>query len=239
MKKVLYLMLVIVLASSCATGYYAPRNVNQFGTQTQVVLSEANFRIVRNLEVVIDVNNTDLRRADVEKSAYAELLRAANLTGTQALINVVIEEVRRESPYFFPMLFGVRTSKVVQHVAARGTIIEFLPKGEQIVLNTGNSSSIEKIAVSDSPERSASNTSTSSSIKEEVVSDLAQEEANKYYMAWLYKTQRLKVSKETREQMSKYNFDEIVQIASMHSIKELKKMSEGYDKELRVFGNYK
>lgn len=127
MKKIFYLMLVVVFASSCATGYYAPHNVNQFGTQTQVVLSEANFRIVRHLEVVIDINNTDLKRADVEKSAYAELVRRANLTGSQALINVVIEEVRRESSNIFRILFsGVR--KVTQHVAARGTIIEFLDK---------------------------------------------------------------------------------------------------------------
>ena len=121
MKKIFYLMLVVVFASSCATGYYAPHNVNQFGTQTQVVLSEANFRIVRHLEVVIDINNTNLKRADVEKSAYAELVRRANLTGSQALINVVIEEVRRENK-----TWGV--VKVSQHVAARATIIEFLDK---------------------------------------------------------------------------------------------------------------
>ena len=127
MKKIFYLILVVVLASSCAAGYYAPHNVNQFGTQTQVVLSEANFRVVRHLEVVIDINNTNLKRADVEKSAYAELIRRANLTGSQALINVVIEEVRRESSNIFRILFGVRT-KITQHVAARGTIIEFLDK---------------------------------------------------------------------------------------------------------------
>ena len=40
------------------------------------------------------------------------------------LINVVIEEVRRESAGFFRLLFGM--PKRVQHVAARATIIEFL-----------------------------------------------------------------------------------------------------------------
>lgn len=141
MKKVSYLMLVVLLTTGCATGYYAPHNVNQFGTQTQVVLGQANFRVVRHLEVVIDINNTNLKRADVEKSAYAELLRRANLTGSQALINVVIEEVRRESSNIFRVLFcGIH--KVTQHVAARATIIEFLddtgnPIASPTLLNQG------------------------------------------------------------------------------------------------------
>ncbi len=126
MKKFNYLLLVVILTTGCATGYYAPHNVNQFGAQTQVVLNQANFRIVRNLEVVIDINNSNLKRADVEKSAYAELLRRANLTGSQALINVVIEEVRRERTNIFLSLFAGGLRKYTQHVAARATIIEFL-----------------------------------------------------------------------------------------------------------------
>ena len=153
MKKIFYLMLVVVFASSCATGYYAPHNVNQFGTQTQVVLSEANFRIVRHLEVVIDINNTNLKRADVEKSAYAELVRRADLTGSQALINVVVEEVRRESSNIFRILFGVRT-KITQHVAARGTIIEFLDK---------NGNPIQSVAPQGTAPRAAAQTSDSDS----------------------------------------------------------------------------
>ena len=155
MKKIFYLMLVVVFASSCATGYYAPHNVNQFGTQTQVVLSEANFRIVRHLEVVIDINNTNLKRADVEKSAYAELVRRADLTGSQALINVVIEEVRRDKLYVLLTLFsGVRVSKITQHVAARGTIIEFLDK---------NGNPIQSVAPQGTAPRAAAQTSDSDS----------------------------------------------------------------------------
>ena len=116
MKKILYFIAVVLITTGCATGYYAPHNVNQFGAQTQVVLDKANFRIVRNIEVVIDINNTNLKRADVEKSAYAELLRRAN---------VVIEEVRREHMNIFRVLFS-GLPKVTQHVAARATIIEFI-----------------------------------------------------------------------------------------------------------------
>lgn len=66
------------------------------------------------------MNNTDLKRVDVEKSAYAELLRRANLTGSQALANVVIEEMRRENMN----LFGFYKHK--QYVSAHASVIEFL-----------------------------------------------------------------------------------------------------------------
>ena len=68
MKKIFYLLSIALIATGCATSYYAPRNVNQYGMQTQVVLNQANYRIVRHLEVVIDVNNTNLKRADVKKA---------------------------------------------------------------------------------------------------------------------------------------------------------------------------
>ena len=150
MKKLFYLASVVILACSCATGYYAPHNINQFGTQTQVILSEANFRIVRHLEVVIDINNTNLKRADVEKSAYAELIRRANLTGSQALINVVIEEVRREKTHVIPLIFGVRVSKITQHVAARGTIIEFLDKNGNPIQSETNQGTAPRASIESS-----------------------------------------------------------------------------------------
>lgn len=119
MKKIFYLMLATLMLSSCATGLYLPGKSN-FGMNTNVVLSQANYRIVRNLDITVEINNTNLKRVDVEKSAYAELLRQANLTGSQALANVVVEEVRRESTN----LFGF--TKHVQFVSAHASIIEFL-----------------------------------------------------------------------------------------------------------------
>ncbi len=124
MKKISILLLVIAIATSCAVGTYYPYAQNNFGAQSTVVLDKANFRVVRDVEAIVDVNNTRLTRANVAQSAYGQLLRTANLTGSQVLINVVIEEVRRESGGFFRLLFGM--PKRVQHVAARATIIEFL-----------------------------------------------------------------------------------------------------------------
>ena len=124
MKKISILMVVALIATSCSIGTYLPYAQNNFGAQSKVVLDKANFRVVRDVEAIVDVNNTNLSRADVASSAYGELLRKAQLTGSQVLINVVIEEVRRESAGFFRLLFGI--PKRVQHVAARATIIEFL-----------------------------------------------------------------------------------------------------------------
>lgn len=124
MRKVSILLVVALIATSCAVGTYHPYAQNNFGAQSTVVLDKANFRVVRDVEAIVDVNNTNLSRADVASSAYGELLRKAQLTGSQVLINVVIEEVRRETAGFFRLLFGM--PKRVQHVAARATIIEFL-----------------------------------------------------------------------------------------------------------------
>ena len=125
MRKVSILLVVALIATSCAVGTYHPYAQNNFGAQSTVVLDKANFRVVRDVEAIVDVNNTNLSRADVASSAYGELLRKAQLTGSQVLINVVIEEVRRETGGFFRWLFGI-LPKRVQHVAARATIIEFL-----------------------------------------------------------------------------------------------------------------
>jgi hypothetical protein len=124
MKKIGILMVVALIAASCSVGTYYPYAQNNFGAQSTVVLEEANFRVVRDVEAIINVDNTNLSRADVANSAYGELLRKAQLTGSQVLINVVIEEVRRETAGFFRLLFGM--PKKVQYVSARATVIEFL-----------------------------------------------------------------------------------------------------------------
>ena len=113
MKKIFYFVLIAIVATSCK-GIYIPYATNHFGAQSQVVLNQANFRVVRNVEVVVDFDNTNMRRAEAEKSAYGELLREAQLTGSQVLINVVIEEILRKGFHKH------------QYVAARATIIEFL-----------------------------------------------------------------------------------------------------------------
>ena len=132
-KRIYFVMAVCAacIFSSCSVGTYMPNSLNMLGTSTSVVLNQANFRVVRNVEVVVEINNTNLQRADLERSAFAELMRLYPLTGSQAYTNVVMAEVRRESMGPFRALIGL--PKRAQHVALRATIIEFLQSnGEPI-----------------------------------------------------------------------------------------------------------
>ena len=124
MKKCLYLVVLVIgalILPSCEVGRYMPRSINMFGAQTQVVLSQANFRVVRDIELVVEVNNSHINRAETEKSAFAALMRKYPLVGSQAYTNVVIEEVRRESDSA-----NGSTTELKQYISARATIIEFL-----------------------------------------------------------------------------------------------------------------
>lgn len=121
MKKVFIAVIAVaaLLFSSCATGAYIPGTTG-YGLTTEVVLSKANYRIVRNIDVTVEINNSNAKKEDVEKSAYSALLKEANLTGTQALANVVIEQVRRQK------IIYVFVSNEKQYVTAHATVIEFL-----------------------------------------------------------------------------------------------------------------
>lgn len=163
MRKVSILLVVALIATSCAVGTYYPYARNNFGAQSTVVLDKANFRVVRDVEAIVDVNNTNLSRADVASSAYGELLRKAQLTGSQVLINVVIEEVRRETGGFFRWLFGI-PPKRVQHVAARATIIEFLDEnGNPTVSESYRPSNTHTTTVTTQP---INNSNTNISVQE-------------------------------------------------------------------------
>lgn len=130
MKKFFFFLSLAVLASSCSLGRYMPGSVNNFGIQTQVVLDRANFHVVRDVEVVEEINNSRLRRVDVERSAYGKLLRQYPLTGSQAFVNVAVEEIDRESTSLFRIIFGCYPA-LKQYVAIRATIIEFVNENNQ------------------------------------------------------------------------------------------------------------
>lgn len=139
MKKYFILAFTLLLFTSCGVGAFIPYANNNYGIQTQVVLDRANYRIVDNVEVVIEVNNFDLKRKDVEKSAMGELMRRYKLTRSQAFINVTIEEIDRQNTNFFYIIFGLNLVNHKQHVAARATIIEFLPEnGESVASVSSN-----------------------------------------------------------------------------------------------------
>ena len=219
MKKLIIASIVTLMLSSCAVGTYMPGALNNYGTQTQVVLSGANFRIVRDVEVVIEVDNSNLKRQDVERSAYGELLRQYKLTGSQAFINVSIEEVRRESMGFFRALF-VGIPKVKQYVAARATIIEFLqPNGEPIKsVETPYTKTVES-----TPVTAVKETKQLTAKEQEIV--------NYNYLAYLYKQGKLNTKKLDKS----INLKRIQKLASSDTAEVLSKKMQGYDVSLEKY----
>ena len=216
MKKLIIASIVTLMLSSCAVGTYMPSALNNYGTQTQVVLSGANYRIVRDVEAVIEVDNSNLKRKDVERSAYGELLRQYKLTGSQAFINVSIEQVRRESMGFFRALF-VGIPKVKQYVAARATIIEFLqPNGEPIKsVETPYTKTVES-----TPVTAVKETKQLTAKEQEIV--------NYNYLAYLYKQGKLNTKKLDKS----INLKRIQKLASSDTAEVLSKKMQGYDVSL-------
>ena len=217
MKKIVIFIAATIILSSCAVGTYMPNAYNNYGTQTQVVLDRANFRIVRDVEVVVEVNNSNLKRKDVEQSAYGELLRQYKLTGSQAFINVSIEEVRREKINAFGF------SKRKQYVAARATIIEFLQDNG------------EPIRSAASPYTQTTSTTTNTPIQQsqpqKELTKAEQEAADRYYLAYLAKTNSLNYYKAG----NKYDVKKIKKLASSSTKEELLERSKGHSKSVEKY----
>lgn len=245
MKKFNYFFMLLCVAcvfGSCAVGSYVPSTLNVGGTSTQVVLSQANFRVVRNIEVVVEINNDHLRRADVEKSAFAELIRRYPLTGSQAYVNVVLEEVRRDKNGG-----GGWIRKRKQFVAVRATIIEFLQiNGEPV--KSKKSPYDTTVQKSSQPVNGTSTTSTRTSqdavksntqltdncLGQEEMTSAMIEEANMYYIAWLYKTTKLNNSY-FGELTKRYDFVEIQSIVHKYSESELLQLSCGHNPNMNKY----
>ena len=231
MKKINYfftLLFVACVVSSCSIGSYVPSTLNIGGVSTQVVLSQANFRVVRNIETVVDINNYNLRRADVEKSAFAELTRKYPLTGSQAYINVVLEEVRRES-----------YTSLKQHVAIRATIIEFLQENGQPVQS--NESPYNTILqrttqpeVKKTEEKNQIVASNEELINSEKIAQMAKAKKNQYYIMCLFKTNNFNYNNQS-EAEKYFNIQNLQKEKTKYTLKELQKLSEGYDKYFEKF----
>lgn len=141
MKQIFVFSLTILLVTGCRVSTYIPYAENQFGAQTTVVLDKANFRVVRDVEAIVVVDNQKASRIDITKSAYGQLLKKAQLTGSQVLINVVIEEIRTDSPTNrHGSIVGNGAKKRYQYIAARATIIEFLNEQGQPIQSVQNNS---------------------------------------------------------------------------------------------------
>ena len=104
--------------SSCSYGRYLGHTANVNVNQTQVVLSNANFKVVKQVsKVVIFEQKYNFKSSQLKESAYAALLKEAKLEGAQTLINVTFEEVQRVS--------GSTVPKTQSAVLVQGIVIEF------------------------------------------------------------------------------------------------------------------
>ncbi len=124
MKKFSFVIALGVglLMASCSTGRYVSNSQNLNLNQTQVVLSEANFKVVKNVSTsVVFKEKWKFSAEQLKQSAYAALVKEAKLTGSQTLINVTMEQVDRKTAPFL----GLGIPKYQSAILVSGTVIEF------------------------------------------------------------------------------------------------------------------
>ncbi len=163
-------MIGLGLSSCSSVGRYANPSQNLNLNQTQVVLSEANFKVVKHVSLPVIYTQSAMRfdSDQLKQGAYAELLRKANLTGSQALINVTVELVERK---------GNMSGKKEWAIIASGIVIEFInPNAPQDDVVTGGSigggtvSSGGTIQSSSKPVQTTSNNVTNGSTLQDIPS---------------------------------------------------------------------
>ena len=107
---------VAVILTGCGMSSYMTSNVNV--NQTNVVLQEDNFHVVRNVSAEVSQTYVfgigGLSKRALKDNAVSELTEKAHLTGSQALVNVTMKE-----DYQTVLVWSKRT------VRAQGTVIEF------------------------------------------------------------------------------------------------------------------
>lgn len=132
-NKIMYLPIAIILIGmvGCSTGRYVNNTQNVNLNQTQVVLSQANFQVVKQINVYYvyqNLHNIRLNSNQLKESAYAALVKEAKLSGAQTVINVTMEQLQRKTHSFWSALLGLYP-QYEQAILVSGTVIEFLPEG--------------------------------------------------------------------------------------------------------------
>ena len=221
-KKRIYFVMAVCAAcllTSCK-GMYVPYSSNVLRNSTEVLLSQPNFRVVRNAEVVVEINNSRLRRADVEKSAFAELMRQYPLTGSQTYTHVVFEEIRREG----------RHAK--QYIAVRAVIIEFVQPNGKPIASAQSPYAEHPCQTQPQPQPQPQKKVETTKQIAESIKDLAKKEANRYYIALLFKTKKLT----NQQEVYKYfDYALIKGIAVNNTTYTLEEESKEHDKIFEKF----
>lgn len=124
-------IVAVLCATGCGASFWSTTNQNQ--NQTSVVLSENNFRVVKNVSAEVHCTYVfgigGISSKALMSNAVSELTRKANLQGTQALINISVKTHNR-----YVLLWSRRS------MIAHGTVIEFIdknnPNTEELLNNT-------------------------------------------------------------------------------------------------------
>ena len=116
LSKVVMPVAAILLLASCGISQNLTYNSNV--NQTNVVLSQKNFLVVKTVKAETSATYVlgigGMSKKALQNNAVAELTQKANLTGSQALINVTVKSTGK-----FVLIYGKTT------YYAEGTVIEF------------------------------------------------------------------------------------------------------------------
>ena len=114
--KIAMAVAAVLLFAGCGVNMNVANNHNL--NQTNVVLSQKNYHVVKTVETEVSATYVfgigGLSRRSLHNNAVAELTKEANLTGSQALVNVTVHDSGKLILFY---------SKVTCH--AKATVIEF------------------------------------------------------------------------------------------------------------------
>ena len=120
MKKLLSKAAMAVAAALLLVGCGISQNLtsNANLNQTNVVLSQKNFHVVKNVEATASATYVfgigGLSKKALYNNAVAELTKKADLKGSQALVNVTVKNSGKVILFFGKVIYR-----------AEGTVIEF------------------------------------------------------------------------------------------------------------------
>ena len=116
LAKIVMAVAAVLLFTGCGLNMNVANNHNL--NQTNVVLSQNNFHIVKTVETEVSASYFfgigGLGRRALHDNAVAELTKKADLTGSQALVNVTVHDSAK-----FLLIFTKVTCN------AKATVIEF------------------------------------------------------------------------------------------------------------------
>lgn len=125
MKKLLKVVVSLWIgATACGCGTAQLNTINSNTSLTNVELSQANYRIVKNIEgfssasYVLGIGG--LSRKAIRDNAVADMMRKAKLTGSQAIVNVHVKK-------HVATVLGLYTEV---SVTATAQVIEFLSEND-------------------------------------------------------------------------------------------------------------